>query len=246
MEVESREITAIETGLDVHLYPKWSPDGNRILFSVPDVWHLYIVNADGSNLFQLTDFRSNNADWSPDGQQIVFQSDHDNEPTDTPDIYVIDANGENLVELVDLPEAIDFNPRWSAQNEILLISSRAGNMEIFTMQADGSAITQVTDAKSPTTNADWSPDGERIAFVYGRNVTDIYHIQKDGAVTSVVRLTADEARDDHPTWSPDGSQIVYTSNKNGNNDLWIVNADGSAPTQLTNDEFDDYYPNWAP
>lgn len=248
IDPESAEITPVETGVDVAILPSWSPDGNQIAFALAGVWNLYTVDADGSNLIQVTDFRSNNPDWAPDGSQLVFQSDHQNEPQDTPDIYVWNLADETLNELLDAPDDIDYSPRWSPDgSQILFISTRAGNMEIFTMNPDGSDIAQITDGADPISGASWSPDGEQIVFVYGKGAaTDLYIIDKDGAVDSVVRLTSDEFSDTAPAFSPDGEQIVFASNRSGNWDLWIVNIDGSELMQLTDDEYYDSFPDWSP
>ena len=49
-----------------------------------------------------------------------------------------------------------------------------------------------------------------------------------------VNLTADSpANDQNPAWSPDGERIVFTSGRSGNNELWLMGSDGSAPTALT-------------
>jgi Tol biopolymer transport system component len=250
LDVESGEITPLNTGFDAVVFPKWSPDGSKILFAVRDVWNLYTIEPDGSNLTQVTDFRSNNADWSPDGGQIVFQSDHQNEPVDTPDIYVVDADGGNLVELLDAPEYADFNPRWApGSNQIMFLSNRTGHFEIFLMNADGSEVTQVTEGGASITNASISNDGEWIAFVYpqGGNFTDMYRIDKSGDLDSVVRLTKDATFDDGPAWSPDNEKIFFYSDRGGNVDLWMFDADGSDPVQLTDDEYYDAYPDyWEP
>ena len=249
LDIETQEITLLNTGFDAVVFPKWSPDGSKILFAVRDVWNLYTIEPDGSNLTQLTDFRSNNADWSPDGSKIIFQSDHQNEPQDTPDIYVIDANGENLVEILDDPSVPDFNPRWAGDDQIMFLSGRESGFEVFLMNADGSEITQVTESGASITNASVSPDGERIAFTYpqGGKFTDLYVIDKDGALDSVVRLTQDATYDDGTAWSPDGQRIFFFSDRGGNYDLWMIGADGSNPVQLTDDEYYDAYPDyWAP
>ncbi len=241
------EITPLKTGFDAAILPSWSPDGNQVAFAVANVWNLYTIYADGTNLTQVTDFRSNNPDWAPDASQLVFQSDHQNEPQDTPDIYVINFADSALYELLDAPEFADYGPRWSGDgSQILFISNSTGNMEIFYMNPDGSEVTQVTDGADPVGSAAWSPDGERIVFVYGqRPATDLYIINKDGSVESVVRLTADEYTDDSPSFSPDGEQIVFSSNRSGNWDLWVVNADGTGLTQLTDDPFYDGFPDWS-
>ena len=247
LDTETKEVTPIETGFDTNLLPKWSPEGNQILFSIPGVWNLYSIDGDGTNLTQITDFRSNNGDWSPDGSQIVFQSDHQNEPEDTPDIYIMDISGENLVEILDDPEIADFGPRWSPDGEqIMYISAKSGNYEIFAMSADGSDPVQITESETPIINFALSPDGERIVFTYpmGGQTSDLFIIDKDGSLDSVFQLTADKDFDTNPAWSPDGTQIVFRSDRSGTPELWMINADGTDLVQLTDDEYYDDYPDW--
>ena len=250
LDLESQEITPLNTGFDAVVFPQWSPDGSKILFAVRDAWNLYTIDANGENLTQVTDFRSNNADWSPDGSKIVFQSDAQNEPQDTPDIYMVDTDGGNLIELIDLPEFDDYGPRWaSGTDQIMFLSNRTGHDEIFLMNADGSEVTQVTDGGSTIINAAISPDGEQIAFVYpqGGRFTDLYTIARSGELDTVARLTEDANFDDAPTWSLDGEKIFFYSDRGGSYDLWMINVDGSDPVKLTNDEFYDAYPDfWAP
>lgn len=86
----------------------WSPDGMRLAFGRGDI---YIIDADGSNLFRLTDSPDSNdsaPSWSPDGQQIAFQS-YQAEHTE---IYIVNADGTNLRQLTNSPEN-KFNPVWS-------------------------------------------------------------------------------------------------------------------------------------
>lgn len=58
--------------------------------------------------------------------------------------------------------------------------------------------------------------------------------------TGVMRLTSSSAVDASPDWSPDGTTIALTSDRTGLFDfeIWAMNADGSRPTQLTNERGD--------
>ena len=246
MDLESKEITPLNTGFDQALFPKWSPDGSLILFTVGEVWNQYTIKPDGAELTQITDFRSNNGDWSPDGSQIVFQSDQ-NEPTDTPDLYIMDLASSEVTEILDAPDIIDYNPRWSPVDDtILFISRQPGKDEIFKIGADGSGMEQISESGSPVVEAVWSPDGTRMAITYGGfGITDIYVMDLDG-VSNVVRLTANKKSNNSPSFSPDGSQIVFASNMGDNWDLWMIDVDGENLTQLTDDEYYDAYPDWSP
>ena len=56
------------------------------------------------------------------------------------------------------------------------------------------------------------------------------------------RLTNNGAVDSYPAFSPDGSKILFTSDRDGNSEIYSMNADGSGQTNLTNNEAADYSP----
>lgn len=246
LDIESGEFTELDTGFPINLFPKWSPDGSRILFSTPVGWFMYILEADGSGMSQLTTFRSNNGDWSPDGSQVVLQSDHDNEPEDTPDLYIIDANGESLVEILDEPEFADYGPRWSPDgDQILFISTRSGMAQMYVLNLEDLSLTQLMQTDEDVIGAAWSPDGRRIVYSMGANTTyDIYVVDIDD-VLIYDQLTNDGMSNIYPAWSPDSNFIVYCSDRSGSPDLWIMKADGSDQIQLTNDTVGDLFPDWT-
>jgi Tol biopolymer transport system component len=100
---------------------------------------------------------------------------------------------------------------------------------IFTMDPQGGSLARVVVGHSPA----WSPDG-RITFVTDG---DIYTIA-DG----VQRALADgPMEEDHPAWSPDGSRIAFDSG----DDIWVMNADGSAPQNLTCSPEREHSPAWS-
>jgi TolB protein len=86
-------------------YPRWSPDGTRIVFdsnadNFPAPQHLYVVSADGSGLTQLTDEANNrdfHADWSPDGSKLAFAR-HTSGVSHI-DLDVLDADGANVTTI---------------------------------------------------------------------------------------------------------------------------------------------------
>jgi Tol biopolymer transport system component/C-terminal processing protease CtpA/Prc len=73
-----------------------------------------------------------------------------------------------------------------------------------------------------------SPDGNDIAFTYKG---DIWRVPVAGG--DAVRLTTTSSYESNPIWSPDGSKIAYASDHNGNFDIYIIDANGSAPKRLT-------------
>jgi len=87
-----------------HMFPQWSHDGKRIVFTSdrdndPEI---YVVNADGSNPLRLTYAPGRDAHpfFSRDGRRIVFQSPRAN-GEDT-NIYVMKSDGSHVVPLTNL------------------------------------------------------------------------------------------------------------------------------------------------
>jgi Tol biopolymer transport system component len=101
--------------------------------------------------------------------------------------------------------------------------------EIFTMNPDGSAQTNITNDPAHDVEPAWSADGTKIAFAsYRTGNGDIYTMNADG--TGLLRVTSDPATEHDPAWSPDGTRIVFTSeatSKLGATALVVVNSDGS-------------------
>ena len=139
--------------------PDWSPDGLQIAFTsyrdrawefeAWDNWDIYVMNADGTNLINLTNHPAGdgNPDWSPDGRQIAFSSNRDGNT----EVYVINADGTNLINLTNHP-ASDGAPDWSpGGRQIVFVSGRDKkndndkNTEIYVMNADGTNPINLTN-----------------------------------------------------------------------------------------------------
>jgi TolB protein len=84
----------------------------------------------------------------------------------------------------------------------------------------------------------WSPNGMTIAFAKGSGIAII---QRDGS-----GLTDLHTEREYPVWSPDGSQIAFMTTRDGNVEIYKMNNDGSAQTNLTKNPADDAFPAWSP
>jgi Tol biopolymer transport system component len=207
-------------------------------------YEIYIMNADGSNVTQLT---SNSVDdwapvWSPDGSKIAFTHEVDGDL----EIYVMNSNGSDTTRLTN-SSGVDDNPAWSSDgSQIAFDSERSGNYtEIYIMNIDGTNQTVITNNQSDYSPA-WSPDGSRIAFYSDRDLNDeIYTMDPDGS--NPQRLTNNSERDATPDWHPNGSKIVFAS-KRGTvfTTIYVMDADGSNQTKLTNNTNGDYTPTYSP
>ncbi len=89
---------------------------------------------------------------------------------------------------------------------------------------------------------DLSPDGATLVFEL---LGDIYTLPASGGAAT--RITSGQAYDMQPGFSPDGKQLVFVSDRNGSENVWISDADGSNPRALTTGERENYVsPTWTP
>ena len=239
---------------------------NGIIFA-----EIYVMNADGTHPINLTqsperaDFSSS---WSPDGKQIAFTSDEgwkwDGSGGSHRNIWVMDADGGNPRNLTN-HGAMDRMPDWSPDgNQIAFESNRDGGWEfnfwkapsdIYAMTPDGANLINLTNHPAADGNPAWSPDGMQIAFESNRDGYDnweVYVMNANG--TNPINLTNHPAEDRAADWSPDGLRIVFSSNRAGdwernpkdNWEVFVMNADGTHPINLTNNRAWDSSPAWEP
>lgn len=159
---------------------------------------------------------------------------------------------------------LDGMPMWSPDgNKIVFTSNRNGNFDIYTMNVDGSNVRQLTkdpfaklySVQSPTDRQPaWSPDGEQIVFVSGRDnqmwsftEMSIYVMGVDGS--DPIQLTnpgsvAGLGLEKSPVWSPDGSSIAFVHDSYNKSDIFVMKPDGSSVIQLTS--YQAYTFDWSP
>jgi TolB protein len=166
----------------------------------------------------------------------------------TPDIYSVMPNGRSLHRLTTDPDA-DICQAYSADGKEITFcrgSETTGVYEIWTMKQNGKKQTQVTSLGMRSLFPDFSPDSTKIAFMSGLNFNfDLYSV--DLATGDVTRLTNSPGLDGFPVYSPDGSKIAFVSARSGRPQVWVMNADGSDPVQLTTDPAPKgQVPDWSP
>ena len=133
---------------------------------------------------------------------------------------------------------------------MLAISSRAADVKssvVYTVPITGGEPKRIT-AQGPSYLHGWSPDGNYLVYTALRNGDyDIYRIAADGSDGDhETRLTTAPGLDDGPEYTPDGQYIYFNSVRSGLMQIWRMNADGSNQEQITNDEYNNWFPHISP
>ena len=233
--------------------PVWSPDSSKIIYKgrrlgvgLPPE-DIYMVNADGTNNTLIAYYNEDNEYefvpvWSPDGSNIAFLSDYH-------DIYVMDTDGSNILQLTDSQDSENYLT-WAPDSSKILFVSSWDNHKICEINADGSNLNVLAefDWIGGMESLVWSPDFTKIAFVVIKRLSPIpedyrreyyiYVMNIDGSNRTIMEIKTDG----RISWSPDSNMITYSSD----GDIWIVNADGTGLTNLTNSPNNDSFPVWSP
>ena len=228
-------LTATADEWDVH--PSLSADGRKVLFisSTDDSRVPTLIGVDGSGRTALPfSDASGPAALSPDGKRVAYVR----VVSSRTRLFTSDLNGGNVVQLTSGTDSpTEGNPSWWGPGQGRILFTREGARNLWIMNPDGSSQFQITADDDPwhhqSIAGSLSPDGAWVAWNCQptAHVYDVCKIKTDG--TSRTQLTTSDRDDKHPRWTRDG-RIVFTSTRDGNQEIYIMNADGTGQTNLTN------------
>ena len=213
-----------------------NPDMSRgYVWGIHDTYDVFVADADGSNLRQLTDVMGYDAEatFSPTGDRIVFTSVRDGDL----DIYSMAPDGSDVRRLTHR-DGYDGGAFYSPDGSQIIWRAhypeegpelddykalladgliRPGELEIWVMDADGSNQRRVTGLGGANFAPFWHPSGEKILFSSnhldpnGREF-ELFMVNLDGS--GLEQITLSEGFDGFPVFSPDGRYLVFASNRN--------------------------------
>jgi Tol biopolymer transport system component len=142
-------------------------------------------------------------------------------------ICIMNADGTGRKQLTNFP-ATAFYPSLSPDGQIVYFSSnQSGNFEIYSIDINGNGLQQLTNKIGSLYAPELSPDGERILFT--NNGNGLWVMNPDGSNPHAIT-----SHDDiDPTWSSDGSHIAFASNRQGQRQLFVANANGKKVDKVT-------------
>jgi TolB protein len=256
----------------------WAPDGKRLIFQSTrdklECDQIFIMNADGADqhLVSTGKGRTTCAYFLKDNRHILYASTHGAAPAcppaadrskgyvwavyDSYDIYLATDDGKIEKKLADAPGYdAEATVNWKT-GKIVYTSLQSGDLDLWTMNSDGSGKKQITRTEGYDGGPVFSRDGRKIVWranhpatpeatktyrdLLAANLTtpmkmELFVADADGKHAR--QITTFGCASFAPTFTPDGSKILFSSNKlacdSRKFELFLVNLDGTGLEQVT-------------
>jgi Tol biopolymer transport system component len=256
----------------------WSPDSKQIIFQstrgTQQCDQEYVMNADGSNQHMVSTGKGATTCgyFLSDNQHILYASTHEGNPScpmppdhskgyvwavhPTFDIYMATLDGKIVKKLTDTPgydaeATVNFKTK-----KIIYTSMASGDLELWTMNEDGSGKKRITNVEGYDGGAVFSRDGTKMVWrayhpdtpekkaayqaLLKQNLTtpmkmELWLANADGS--NAKQITNYGCASFAPTFTPDGKKLLFASNKakcdSSLFELYLINLDGSGLEQVT-------------
>ena len=233
----------------------WSPDGKYLAFSGQrsprEPNSIFLLTLESLETRQITSppagfLGDSTPAFSPDGKLLAFVRGASSRDVE---IYVMPAAGGE-------PKRLTFDNRsgrslaWTADGHDIVFSLWFyGNLRLWRVSASGGTPEQLAVGGEGGSTLAISRQGDRLAYSQESRDTDIWRIgtSASGGTLNPTRLISSTRPDYGPQYSPDGKKIAFTSGRSGSNEIWVCDADGLNPVQLTSFAGPDVgSPRWSP
>jgi Tol biopolymer transport system component len=240
--------------------PRWSADGTKLFV---------LVNQAGENVVIVLSLQSletsrvllpkhegnfsRDLSVSPNGRRFAYVEGGGG-ATEVTRLFTISATGNEAVPLTDGRTNV-WSPSWSRDGRhVFYVSNRSGSMDLWQQEVadDGKAIGEplaVTQGLG-IRSAAFSPDGKRLAYSRGGRVANVWRVpilaDRPATFAEAEQVTSEHALIEFVDLSPDGKLLAVSSDRRGNQDLWVLPVAGGEMTPLTTDPAPDWNPRWSP
>jgi len=230
--------------------PAFSPDGKQLAFirMNSDLGDIFLMPASGGEPRRLTFDHARFPTppvWTRDGRSIVFSSTRSGVPT----LWRIPVSGGSPTQVPEVG-VVTIHPTVSPRGHRLAYEQILGSSSIWSMAlgriGKKNSGVQVAASKGWNRAPEFSPDGQRIAFVSDRSGTmEIWSCGKDGSNLMRVTNFGVAQLPGPPRWSPDGQTITFDAAVGEHNAIFVMNVEGGLPRRLTHEESSNINPSWS-
>lgn len=235
-------------------------------FGANGLLYIYTINDNGGALVLLTlsdddldlnDEGGRHPAFSPDGARIAISS----RRGESPAIYLIDSTrpAQNPLSAVTSPAGTgaDTEPSFTPDGARIVYTStrRAGDGDIRIINTDGTGMLSLIQTDADEHWGVVSPNGNMLAYtsdadgntdIWVKDISNFGDAAYDPADPGTNLTGASDFRDEAPAWSADGTMLAFHTNRNGDFDVFMMNADGSGQVAVTADQHSDGFPVFSP
>ena len=234
----------------------FSPDGKWLAFAdwTPETQQSFIklIALDGSESRTLTSpptgFRDAAPVFSPTGDRIAFV--RSTGPIFVDEIFIVPVTGGTPQQITFERRRIYSAPVWTKDGqELLFPSNRAGMESLWRIPVGGGTPAAIPGAGPGADHPSLSFTTGELAYEYIVQDENVWRMEIHNHASSGAPPRALLSQRTHnlmPQLSPDGTKIAFESGRSGYEEIWMSDADGSNPTQVTHLERYSGSPRWSP
>ena len=237
MDYDGANVSYLTDSSSIVIAPRFSPSGDRILFTsyatgFPRIYVMDTASLKTRALDEQPGTMTFAPRFAPDGQTVVFSL----EQGGNSDIYALDSGTGARRQLTNAP-SIETAPSYSPDGaKIVFESDRSGAQQLYVMGANGGEPQRISFGQGRYGTPVWSPRGDLIAFT--KQHQGRFHIGVMRTDGSEERLLTASFLDEGPTWAPNGRVLMFTretSGEGGQSALYSVDISGRNLRQVTTD-----------
>ncbi|MDE2843618.1 MAG: hypothetical protein OXN21_09570 [Chloroflexota bacterium] len=255
VDAESGESSRLTNNSGPDEEPRWSPDGNLIAYVSRESGdkEINVISREGQDLKRLTNNPGLDSSprWAPDEPVLAYVSESAEDGDGGSEIYSIAVESREIDQVTFDGPAEELG-EWSPDGEWLIFYNMdpAEERGLWLRNPSGVNLVRLTDDQD--FHPVWSPDGKHIAFVRQQEDAQVIYLAKPTDDSSwdqgvdETRLTHGGFDDYAPAWHPNSKTLAFVSLRDGNPEIYTMQADGANQKRLTSNKADDVSPVWSP